>query len=208
MGNRVRYYIRGRRPQGFWGRRALSIMNGKNHAAMPEWVLSELDIKENDTILDVGCGGGANIARLLKRVPKGKVIGLDYSQMALEVAQDLNYHDYVDKRCLLMGGNAMQMPLAKETYNIITAFETIYYWLSLELGFSEIYRLLKPGGTIVIGNELDGTQEIDRKIERATNYMRIYSIDEIEATLKQVGFTNIKSRHDEDRHFVCFTATK
>lgn len=102
----------------------------------------------------------------------------------------------------------MQMPLAKETYNIITAFETIYYWLSLELGFSEIYRLLKPGGTIVIGNELDGTQEIDRKIERATNYMRIYSIDEIEATLKQVGFTNIKSRHDEDRHFVCFTATK
>jgi len=208
MGNRVRYYIRGRRPQGFWGRRALSIMNGKNHAAMPEWVLSELDIKENDTILDVGCGGGANIARLLKRVPKGKVIGLDYSQMALEVAQDLNYHDYVDKRCLLMGGNAMQMPLAKEMYNIITAFETIYYWLSLELGFSEIYRLLKPGGTIVIGNELDGTQEIDRKIERATNYMRIYSIDEIEATLKQVGFTNIKSRHDEDRHFVCFTATK
>ncbi len=208
MGNTVRYYIRGRRPQGFWGRRALSIMNGKNHAAMPEWVLSELDIKENDTILDVGCGGGANIARLLKRVPKGKVIGLDYSQMALEVAQDLNYHDYVDKRCLLMGGNAMQMPLAKETYNIITAFETVYYWLSLELGFSEIYRLLKPGGTIVIGNELDGTQEIDRKIERATNYMRIYSIDEIEATLKQVGFTNIKSRHDEDRHFVCFTATK
>lgn len=208
MGNRVRYYIRGRRPQGFWGRRALSIMNGKNHAAMPEWVLSELDIKENDTILDVGCGGGANIARLLKRVPKGKVIGLDYSQMALEVAQDLNYHDYVDKRCLLMGGNAMQMPLAKEMYNIITAFETIYYWLSLELGFSEIYRLLKPGGTIVIGNELDGTQEIDRKIERATNYMRIYSINEIEATLKQVGFTNIKSRHDEDRHFVCFTATK
>lgn len=208
MGNTVRYYIRGRRPQGFWGRRALSIMNGKNHAAMPEWVLSELDIKENDTILDVGCGGGANIARLLKRVPKGKVIGLDYSQMALEVAQDLNYHDYVDKRCLLMGGNAMQMPLAKEMYNIITAFETIYYWLSLELGFSEIYRLLKPGGTIVIGNELDGTQEIDRKIERATNYMRIYSIDEIEATLKQVGFTNIKSRHDEDRHFVCFTATK
>ncbi len=208
MGNTVRYYIRGRRPQGFWGRRALSIMNGKNHAAMPEWVLSELDIKENDTIMDVGCGGGANIARLLKRVPKGKVIGLDYSQMALEVAQDLNYHDYVDKRCLLMGGNAMQMPLAKETYNIITAFETVYYWLSLELGFSEIYRLLKPGGTIVIGNELDGTQEIDRKIERATNYMRIYSIDEIEATLKQVGFTNIKSRHDEDRHFVCFTATK
>ena len=69
MGNTVRYYIRGRRPQGFWGRRALSIMNGKNHAAMPEWVLSELDIKENDTILDVGCGGGANIARLLKRVP-------------------------------------------------------------------------------------------------------------------------------------------
>lgn len=183
-------------------------MNGKQHAAMPEWVLSELDFKEDDHILDVGCGGGANIARMLKRVPKGKVIGLDYSQLALEMAQDFNYHDYVDKRCLFMGGNAMQMPLAKEMYTVVTAFETIYYWLSLELGFSDIYRLLKPGGTIVIGNELDGTQEIDRKIERATNYMRIYSIEEIVAHLKQVGFTNIKSRHDEERHFVCVTATK
>lgn len=208
MGNTVRYYIRGRRPQGFWGRHVLKQMNGKQHAAMPEWVLAELDIKEDDHILDVGCGGGANIARMLKRVTKGKVIGLDYSQLALEIAQDFNYRDYVDKRCLLMGGNAMQMPLAKEMYNIITAFETIYYWLSLELGFSEIYRLLKPGGTIVIGNELDGTQEIDRRIERTTNYMRIYSIDEIKSTLKQVGFTNIKSRHDEERHFVCVTATK
>lgn len=183
-------------------------MNSKQHAAMPEWVLAELDIKEDDHILDVGCGGGANIARMLKLVPKGKVIGLDYSELALEMAKDFNYHDFVDKRCLFMGGNAVQMPLAKEMYNIVTAFETIYYWLSLELGFADIYRLLKPGGTIVIGNELDGKQEIDRKIERATNYMRIYSIEDIEAHLKQVGFTNIKSRYDEERHFVCVTATK
>lgn len=183
-------------------------MNGKQHAAMPEWVLSEVDIKEDDHILDVGCGGGANVARMLKRVPKGKVIGLDYSELSLEMAKDFNYRDFVDKRCLFMGGNAMQMPLAKEMYNIVTAFETIYYWLSLELGFADIYRLLKPGGTIVIGNELDGKQEIDRKIERATNYMRIYSIEDIEAHLKQAGFTNIKSRYDEERHFVCVTATK
>jgi len=40
-------------------------MNDKRHAALPGWVFEELNIGEMTNILDVGCGGGANIKRML-----------------------------------------------------------------------------------------------------------------------------------------------
>ena len=56
--NLHKHYLRARNPKGFWGHRALKAMNGKEHAALPEWVFAELEIKDDADVLDVGCGGG------------------------------------------------------------------------------------------------------------------------------------------------------
>lgn len=208
MGKLYRYYSRGRHPKGFWGNRALKAMNGKGHAALPEWVFEELKINEDARILDVGCGGGANIKRMLAMCPKGTVTGIDLSKLALEVSTDVNIKEVTDKQCYIMGGNVAQMPLAREIFDVATAFETIYYWASLENGAAEILRVLKPGGMVVIANEMDGLTEDDRATERAVGGMRIYSIDEIRQSLEDAGFKNIKARHDESRRFICVTANK
>ena len=205
--NLRKYYSRAQNPKGFWGYRIIRVMNGKRHAALPEWVLADLEIKEDAKILDVGCGGGANIARLLERCPQGNVTGLDYSTVALEESKDYNYRNVVDKKCFIIGGNVSQLPLAKDRFDMVTAFETIYYWPSLELGSEEVLRVLKPGGTFVIANELDGLDPSYRKIETAVR-MLIYTIDEITEALTKAGFKNINARHDEERHFICVTATK
>ena len=39
-------------------------------------------------MLDCGCGGGANIKRLLKKCPEGIVKGIDYSPVSVEKAQE------------------------------------------------------------------------------------------------------------------------
>lgn len=187
--------------------RALKAMNGKGHAALPEWVFAELQIKEDAHVLDIGCGGGANIARLLAKCPQGHVTGVDLSTLALEVAQDFNYREVVDKKCLIVGGNASQIPLAKDMFDVVTAFETVYFWPSLENGLVELFRVTKPGGICVIANELDGLDPVYRRVERAVG-MLIYTIDEISEALSKAGFTDINARHDEQRHFVCVTATK
>ena len=202
-----RYYDRGRHPKGFWGLRALKAMNGKKHAALPEWVFGEFQFKEDARVLDVGCGGGANLARMLKLCPSGHVTGLDMSELALEESKDLNYHAYVDKFCSIVGGNATQLPLARDMFDVVSAFETIYYWSSLAMGASEIFRVLKPGGTCIIANEMDGLDPGARALERAIS-IRIYTIDEIIADLTEIGFSDIQARHDEQRHFVCVTARK
>jgi len=182
-------------------------MNSKQHAELPEWVLADLQINEDAQVLDVGCGGGANIARLLEKCPNGFVTGMDYSSLAVEQSQDFNYRDVVDKKCLIVGGNVTQMPLAKDRFDTVTAFETIYFWPSLETGLDEVFRVTKPGGTLVIANEHDGIGPELREVERSVG-MLFYSIEEITDALNKAGFININARHDEERHFVCVTAQK
>ena len=207
MANLIRYYKRTSHPKGFWGKLALKTMNGKRHEALPEWVFAELQIKEDANMLDVGCGGGANVARLLKRCPNGKVTGMDRSKLALDVAHEVNYREVVDKRCYIIGGNINQLQCAKNLFDLVTAFETIYFWPTLEEGLAEVFRVLKPGGTVAIANEMDGLDPYYRKMEHAVG-MLIYTIEEITESLKQTGFTDIHSRHDESRHFICVTARK
>lgn len=203
-----KYYARGRHPRGFWGARALKAMNGKKHAALPEWVFEEVKLSDKAVILDMGCGGGANIKRMLAMCPEARVTGLDLSNLAIEVANDLNYKEIIDGRCLITGGNVTQMPLAREIFDVVTAFETIYYWSSLDVGAAEMLRVLKPGGMVVIANEMDGEGEQDRITERAVGGIRIYSINEIKQSLIDAGFNNIDARHDEGRRFICVNARK
>ena len=208
MGSMRIHYARGRQPKGFWGRLALKAMNGSKHSALPEWVFSEVQFGNASRILDVGCGGGANVARLLKQCPGSHVTGMDNSLLALEITTDYNYHAIVDGNCIVVGGNAVQIPLAREVFDLYTAFETVYYWISIDKGISEAFRVLKHGGRIIIANEHDGLIPEDDTLARAVGTMRIYTPDEITQSMKDAGFTDIVCLQDEQRHFVCVTARK
>ena len=76
------------------------------------------------------------------------------------------------------------------------------------MGFSEALRVLKPGGTFIIGNELNGEGQQYRDMEKAIGGIRIYTIEEIEQQLEELGFIDIKSRQHEQEHFICVMAKK
>ena len=207
--NRIqKHYYRARNPKGFWGLRVIKNMNGKRHAALPQWVFESIKPSSDAKVLDMGCGGGANVARLLDMCPDGRVTGLDFSALAIEIATDLNYRAIKDGQCVIAGGNAMQMPLAREVFDMVTAFEAIYYWASLDNGLAEAFRVLRPGGTIIVANELDGISKESMEVTKAVDILRVYTSDEIESSMAEVGFKGIKSLHDEQRHYVCVTARK
>ena len=203
-----RYYNRGRFPTRFWGKRALKKMNGKKHAALPEWAFPEIQDGNFSHILDIGCGGGANIQRMLDMFPKSVVTGLDISHHALDMTRDVNAVAVSGGRCFVVGGNANQMPLPKESFDLATAFETVYYWSGITACFTEVLRVLKPGGTFLIANELDGLAEDDRRLERVIGMLRIYNIDELVSALTVAGFVNINARHDEKRRFISIKCQK
>lgn len=81
-----------RKPQGFWGEVMLFGMNN-GHKRLSDWAMPHLPLSEDAYVLDVGCGGGANFAVLLKRSPKGKADGLDHSAESVAASQKKNEKD-------------------------------------------------------------------------------------------------------------------
>ena len=78
MGLLSKIFSNTRKPEGFFGRLMDAGMNGGSHAAMATWGLEKASIPQTGDILDIGCGGGANIARLLARSKEARVIGVDF----------------------------------------------------------------------------------------------------------------------------------
>lgn len=91
-------------------------MNGGGHARMAEWGLSFLDIHADAIILDVDCGGGANIARLLKRCPQGKVTGIDYSPVSVAKSRKVNAAAISSGRCKVVEGSAAALPFGEKRF--------------------------------------------------------------------------------------------
>ncbi len=60
-----------RKPVGVGGRMMVSAMN-LGHRALADWGFGALDVQPDAMVLDCGCGGGANIAKLLKKCPAGE----------------------------------------------------------------------------------------------------------------------------------------
>ena len=68
-----------RKPVGFAGKLMVAMMN-LGHSPVARWGLQFLNVAPVAKVLDCGCGGGANIKRLLKKCPEGIVKGIDYGQ--------------------------------------------------------------------------------------------------------------------------------
>lgn len=197
-----------RKPEGFFGRLMVSGMNGGSHAAMATWGLDKTDIPQTGEILDIGCGGGANIARLLARSKSARVIGVDYSPVSVAKSAKVNADAIAQGRCEIREANVAALPFVDGQFALATAFETVYFWPDIEKSFSEVGRVLVDGGTFLIVNEDDGLSGNNEKWEKIIDGMHTYTPDELKTHLTAAGFRNVTIHRDEARHWLAVTAMK
>ena len=77
------------KPSGLGGRLMVKMMNS-GHAKLADWGFSQIQAKADARVLDAGCGGGANVAVWLKQCPKGRVTGMDYSEISVAETRKIN----------------------------------------------------------------------------------------------------------------------
>ena len=92
-----------RKPVGLGGKLMVSLMN-LGHSPMARWGLRFLNVAPDAKVLDCGCGGGANIKRMLKKCPQGIVKGIDYSPVSVEKSQKVNADAIAKGRCTILQG--------------------------------------------------------------------------------------------------------
>ncbi len=93
-----------RKPQGLGGKLMVNAMN-LGHRALADWGFQFLPLAADARVLDCGCGGGANLAKLLKACPAGIVKGIDYSPVSVEKARELNRKAIQEGRCVVTQGS-------------------------------------------------------------------------------------------------------
>ena len=154
------------RPEGFMGRCMLRFMNF-GHAPLTNWGLDHVTFRDGMTMLDVGCGGGATLKRLLKRSTGGKVFGIDISEESVAKARNLN-KQLLGSQVFVEQGSADSLPWAPQTFDVVTAVETVYFWPDLQKCFQEVKRVLKPGGQFAIMLEVSDVEMFRKKPSYAT----------------------------------------
>ncbi len=207
MGLFKKYVNQTRKPEGFLGKMMLGGMNG-GHAKLADWGMSHLDIAAPSNIAELGCGGGRNAGELLKKYPSSKVTALDYSELSVEKAKDYNKAMIAAGRCEVFAGNVAELPFADGSFELVTAFETVYFWPGIERCFAEVCRVLKDGGTFLICNESDGEDETSLKFEKIIDGMKCYTAEQLENALKAAGFAEVSADHHPKNPWITVIAKK
>lgn len=195
-----------REPIGIGGKIMVSMMNF-GHRALAEWGFRFLELKTSAKILDCGCGGGANIRKLLNKHPQGSVTGIDYSPVSVEKSRRLNAKAIEEGRCRVFEGSVAELPFSEAQFDAATAFETVYFWPNLPHCFQEVWRVLKPSGIFLICNEANGEVAKDNKWTEIIAGMTIYNDIELRVALEQAGFHDIRI-HKNQKGWLCVTGQK
>ncbi len=146
-------------------------------------------------ILDLGCGTGSTTLMLQEKFPTAQVIGLDLSPYMLMVA------DYKAQQKGLktqwVHGDARKTNFQNNSFDLIT-ISLLFHETPVEvcrLILEECFRLLKPGGEIII---LDGNQQTLRQTEWLNNifeepYIKDFANSSLDALMSAVGFDAIQT---------------
>ncbi len=99
-------------------------------------------------VLDICCGTGDMTAALMKRRPAAAepLTGLDFSAAMLGRARK----KYAASNVRWMEGDAMHLPFADSSFDLVTAAFGFRNLANYEAGLREIARVLRPGGTLGI----------------------------------------------------------
>ncbi len=106
------------------------------------WILSNIDEKKPQNILDLGCGGGFLSNALAK---KGHVVtGVDISESSLQIAK--KYDE--TKSVTYIKSDVHHLPFDNQTFDIVCAMDLLEHIEKPENLIAEINRILRPGGII------------------------------------------------------------
>lgn len=200
-------FANARFPQGEGGKAALSHMN-EAHDEGTRWALGSLDISDNSEVLDIGCGGGLAMSLLRQKFNGGVVAGVDYSPTAVEETTKFNKSAVECGGCTVTQGSVSELPFGNSRFDLVTAFETVYFWPELTQDFGEVLRVLRPGGKLLIFNATDGLTKEHASWAEQIEGMRIYTADELSSMLREAGFEDPVVDTCEDKSWIRVVARK
>ncbi|HEY0648464.1 class I SAM-dependent methyltransferase [Phenylobacterium sp.] len=121
--------------------------------------IDALEVAPDDHVLDVGCGPGRALSELAARAARGRVIGADSSGLMVEVAVGRNRELVRAGRVDVAEAGVEALPFPNDAFDKVLCVHVLYFWPDLDAAFSEIARVMKPGGRLALLFRTDADHE-------------------------------------------------
>ena len=154
------------------------------------------NLKEGEIVLDLGSGGGFDCFLAAKKVgDKGRVIGVDMTPEMLARARE-NAVKIGTSNVEFRLGEIEHLPVADSSVDVIISNCVVNLSPDKRQVFKDAYRVLKPGGRLVISDVVATTEMPDQMREQAALLTGCIAgaehIDKIRGLLEEVGFNEVK----------------
>jgi len=122
------------------------------YAPLAEELVSRLGLAEKEGIgIDLGAGPGSLTLELSRRSPRMYWINADINPHFFPFFFEAAESAGVGHRVGAVFADAQALPFRDDYADILVSRGSFQFWKDRRLGFQEIYRVLKPGGTAVVG---------------------------------------------------------
>jgi demethylmenaquinone methyltransferase / 2-methoxy-6-polyprenyl-1,4-benzoquinol methylase len=128
-----------------------SVLSFYQHKLWRRFAMKHVLLAEGGKALDVACGTGDWTLALAKRTgPTGEVVGIDFCEEMLEVAEEKVQRRGLSERPIkLMVGDAMALPFDDSSFDVATIGFALRNVPDILTVLKEMNRVVKPGGSVV-----------------------------------------------------------
>jgi ubiquinone/menaquinone biosynthesis C-methylase UbiE len=162
-------------------------------------------LESGSTIVDLGTGPGILAIEIHKILPQAKIIGVDLSSDMLEIARknadEVGMSDYETRL-----GRAEEIPVESNSVNLVVTQSSFHEWEDQRKGLFEIFRILKPGGSLILKDYncswLSGWRHslfkfllkvVGESYEDHVGMFK-FTFDQVADLLREAGFDEIKGK--------------
>ena len=176
------------KPTGFFGK-ILAKGMARGHKPFYKNALKSINPKKDDQYLEIGFGSGIFINKYMSHV--SNIAGIDYSEDMVRLASDINRKLVESGKAEFKKGNVSSLPWNNNEFSVVVGIETFFFWDKPEISLNEIYRVLMPGGRLVIEMAYNKDDGADHRRHIKKMKLKLYTGEEMKKLLKKVGFSDI-----------------
>ena len=157
------------------------------------YVIDKIELKDKDSVLDIGSGTGITIPYLEERIgTNGKITALDIAEKMLEISKKKNIYDNLDFEIK----DFFEYTTPKK-FNQILAYSCYPHFNDEESFFKKAHSLLKDKGKIVIAH-IESKEAINSRHREEENHIISHMLSDVEKICKLADKQGFKSIYKED----------
>ena len=139
--------------------------------------------RNNLAMLEVGCGAGGMLGGLARY---GEVHGLDVAHEYVEYCQQRGF-----KKVLTASG--YELPFPHDTFDVVALFDTIEHLPDDERAMSEVQRVLRPGGMVILS--VPAYQFLFSQNDRIAHHYRRYTAGGLKRIMRSAGLQVVRTSY-------------